>query len=1196
MKKIFLYILIVFSIFISQTSISDAQSWQELMDSSTTYHQVQDFETSIKWGEKALEKARNEIGDLDTNIADIASFLTYLNWSLGKYETALIWAKMDSTIRVNSQSREHPRYRVTLLNLGAQYVQLSRFNEAENANIESLNLARKIFKGDHPDLASSINSMAMFYNARGNYKDSEPLFKEALEMKRRIFKGDHHDLARSINNMAWFYNGRGNYKDAEPLYKEALEMNRRIFKGDHPDLANSINNMAWFYNGMGNYKDAEPLYKEALEMRRRIFKGDHPDLASSIDNMALFYNGRGNYKDAEPLYNEALGMKRRIFKGDHLSLAISINNMAMFYYNRGNFIDAELLLKEGLEMNRRIHKGDHPELEKTLNNMAFFYEARGNYKDAEPLFKEALEMNRRIHKGDHPDLARTINNMAYFYNGRGNYKDAEPLYKEALEMNRRIFKGDHPDLAVIINNMANSYKDWGNFVEAELLNKEALEMRRRIFKEDHPDLAGSIINMAAFYKDRGNFLEAGLLYKEALEMFRRIHKGDYPDLAVSIISMAAFYKDKGNFVEAEPLYKEALEMYRRIFKGDHPSLAGSINDMASFYNERGNFVEAELLFKEALEMRRRILKGDHPDLALSINSMAGLYEVRGRYTEAEPLFIEGLQVYQNMLNNYFPSLSEKEKKQFWNTVAGSFESFNSFATVRASENPHITCNMYDIQLYSKALLFNSTSKIKSRILNSNDSLLIEKYNIWSEKRDFLVKLYKMSNDELKKKNFNIDSIEKVANDLEKELSLKSEDFKQSYEKKKVTWRSIQTMLKPDEAAVEVVRFRLKKDRRLTDTVLYAFLIVTDQAEEHPELVLLENGNELEKEYYDNYRKHIKMKSKDNESFNRYWKSLSEKIKKYKKIYFSADGIYNKINPATLMMPDGKYLLDIQDIQQVNSTKDIILGYYRTKEESNIFNNAILIGNPNYKLSAEKAAVASRKLMDDNINEQSDEMLVAVRGIELAALPGTEKEIKNIEKFLKSKKWDVKSFLGDMALKTAVSSANNPRILHIATHGLFLEDVKRGGKDIFGFDEQKMVDNPLLRSGLFFSGADNYLKSETPVNLEEDNGLLSAYEAINLNLDKTELVVLSACETGLGDVQNGEGVFGLRRAFQQAGAKTIIMSLWTVSDQATQELMTGFYSNWVSGMPKRQAFAAAQQEVRKRYPDPYFWGAFVMVGE
>ena len=703
--------------------------------------------------------------------------------------------------------------------------------------------------------------------------------------------------------------------------------------------------------------------------------------------------------------------------------------------------------------------------------------------------------------------------------------------------------------------------------------------------------------MAVFYNKRGDYKQAEPLFLEALAMYRRIFKSDNPKLATCIVNIAIFYNTRGDYKQAELFYKEALEMYRRIFKGDHRDLAWSISNSATFYNTKGDYKQAEPLYKEALEMSRRLYKSDNNELAYSIYSMGSFYNVSGDFKQAGTLYLEALEDYKNMLNSYFPSLSENEKKLFWNTCKDNFEQFNTYASIRSNENSSIINNMYDNQLYTKALLLNSTNRVKSRIMNSGDSLLIDKYRTWSDKKEFLVRLYKMTNDELKKNNFRIDSIENVANELEKELTLKSEAFKQSYEKKKVTWKLIQGLLKPDEAAVEVIRFRYFDKRRFTDTIYYAYLIVNEQTEEHPDLVLIENGKELENEFYDDYRTNTSKKVEDKKSFERYWSKLYEKVKGFKKIYFSADGIYNKLNPSTLMLPDGKYLLDVQDIQQVNSTKDLLIGYYQTKLESNIFNSALLIGNPNFSLSENDVKVASRKIRGNKEEEQSFEKLASTRGINLTRLPGTEKEIRDIEKFLKDKLWNVNSFLGDNALKTAVKSANNPRVLHIATHGLFLEDVKRDSKDLFGFEEEKMVENPLLRSGLFFTGADNYLKKENSnLSEEEDNGLLTAYEAMNLDLDKTELVVLSACETGLGELQNGEGVFGLRRAFQQAGARAVLMSLWKVNDQATQELMSSFYKNWVTGMTKRDAFSKAQQEVRIKYKDPYYWGAFVMVGE
>ena len=788
-----------------------------------------------------------------------------------------------------------------------------------------------------------------------------------------------------------------------------------------------------------------------------------------------------------------------------------------------------------------------------VGNLGFLYDELGRFAVAEPMYKEALELKRRILKGDHPDLAMSINNMAMFYNERGDLKQAEPLLKDALEMNRRIYNSDHPALATSINNMAIFYLGRGDYKLAEPMFIEALEMRRRIFKGDHMDLARSINNLAAFYRDRGDYTQAEPFYNEALAMFRRIYKGDHPDLAMSINNMAVLYRDKGDDNKAEPLCKEALEMYRRIFPGGHP------------------------------------------DLAMSINNMAALCRARGDNNKAEALYKESLEDYKNMLNNYFPSLSENEKKLFWNKVSNNFEAFNSFAVKRYLENPAIISSVYNMQLYTKALLFNSTIKIKNRILNSNDTALIEKYKDLTDKKEQLVKLYMMNKETRRRKQINIDSLEYLANEIEKELSLKSEQFAQIHEKTNINWKTIKALLKPNEAAVEVVRFRYCDDNIFTNTIYYAFLIITQRTKNYPDFLLLENGKLLENEYYNDYRNNIRDSKEDKLSYIRYWEKLNKKLKGCKKIYFSADGIYNKLNPATFLMPNGKYLLDIQDIQQVNSTKDLFLKIKRTKKESAIYYNAILIGNPNFALSASQVLEATRKIKgitddDDNFKHK------ITRGIGLNKLPGTEKEIKDIEKLLIEKKIEVKTYLGDMALKTVIKTANNPSILHIATHGLFLEDVKRESNNLLGFEEKKIIDNPLLRSGLFFTGADNYFNSDSAKPDGDENGLLTAYEAMNLDLDKTELVVLSACETGLGEVINGEGVYGLRRAFQQAGAKTIVMSLWAVSDEATQYLMSSFYKNWVSGISKREAFSKAQQDVKTKYKDPYYWGAFIMVGE
>ncbi len=972
-----------------------------------------------------------------------------------------------------------------------------------------------------------------------------------------------------------------------------LNLCRVVYPKDHPELANTVNNVSMFYDAIGDYTAAEPLHIEALAIYRRLHKEDHPDLASCINNLAAFYYITGDYVKTEPLYLEALAMYRRLYKTDNTDLAMSINNIAGFYQVTGDYQKAEPLFSEALAMYRRLYQTDHPDLAAIINNHATFFKSLGDYQKAEPLYSEALAMYRRLYQTDHPDLAAIINNVALLYRATGDYQKAEPLLLEALAMYRRIFKGDHPDLAMSLDNLAAFYNITGDYHNAEHLLIEALTMYRHIYKTDNPDLALCINNLANFYHFIHDYRQAELYLTEAMEMFRRIYKTGHPQLAMSISNLASFYVDINEYGKAEPLLVEALEMYRGLFEADHPELAGSIMNMACFYRNTGDYPKAEKLLSEALAMRRRVFKTPHPDLANNIGEMAAFLDASGNYRQAEPLYIESMKMYSKIVSNYFPTLSESEKENFWNIYKNNFERFNSHAIKGMAVNPAILCLMYDNQLATKALLYNSASKIRKRIMNSADSSLAADYNELMSIKERLVKFYSMTSSELEKRRINIDSVENTANKLSKKVSLKSEEYKQSYERKNVDWKTVQSVLKPDEAAVEIVRFRLYEKGRWTDTIYYAALIVSDQTPDNPDIVLMENGNKIESQYYQAYRNSIKLKVNNKDNFKNFWEKIYEKTKQYKKLYFSPDGVYNKLNVLTLEMPDGGYLLDKQEIQTLNSSKDLLFTFYSRQEESNVYNSAVLVGNPNFGLSEDKLIKESRRIRNEN---KPDKTAGPERGMYLASLPGTEKEIRIIEKYLKGRNWAVKSYLGNNAVVSSVKMVNNPRVLHIATHGMFLGDVQNKGGNFLGIEEKRLVENPLLRSGLFFTGAENYFNTDSNRTNSEENGLLTAYEAMNLELDRTELVVLSACETGLGEIKNGEGVFGLRRAFQQAGAKSVLMSLWKVDDNATQQLMTTFYSKWLSGKTKREAFREAQLEIKSRYPQPYYWGAFVMVGE
>jgi len=662
------------------------------------------------------------------------------------------------------------------------------------------------------------------------------------------------------------------------------------------------------------------------------------------------------------------------------------------------------------------------------------------------------------------------------------------------------------------------------------------------------------------------------------------------------------YKDQGRYGEAELLCKRALAINEKALGPDHPDVATSLSSMASLYYPQGRYGEAELLCKRALAINEKALGPDHSDVATSLDNLADLYDAQGRYAKAEPLLLKANQILLSNITRNFPALSEREKTNFLNTINYKFEAFNSFALRRAGENPGILGAMLNNQLAIKALLLSATTKVNRRIRNSSDSTLINQYNAWKSKKEYLAKLYGLPKDKVSAQGIKLDSLETGANELEKELSRRSELFASVYEKRAIRWQEVQASLKPNEAAVEIIRFN-KYDKRWTDTRHYAALIITTDTKEYPRLVLLGNGNDLENEYFEQYREFITgyaVGSYNDSLYGYYWSKIAGALKGITRVYLSLDGVYNKVSLPTLRNPvTEKYLLEEMDITIVTNTKDLV---ERRHHEGTASNTADLFGFPRYDLSKEEYATLAANIPRGGVG--GVELYGSVRdSLERSRgycrpLAGTKQEVKEIGALLKSKGWDCRIYLDSSAIEERVKAVKSPRVLMISTHGYFLSDVEmRGGQSLLTeMEQQKAVENPLLRSGLILAGACNPREDSVESEMRFDDGKLTANEVMNMDLDNTELVVLSACETGLGKVRNGEGVYGLQRAFQVAGANSVLMSLWKVDDATTKELMTSFFKTWLGGMDKHEAFKQAQKEVRVHHPHPYYWGAFVMVGE
>ena len=455
--------------------------------------------------------------------------------------------------------------------------------------------------------------------------------------------------------------------------------------------------------------------------------------------------------------------------------------------------------------------------------------------------------------------------------------------------------------------------------------------------------------------------------------------------------------------------------------------------------------------------------------------------------------------------------------------------------------PHILGQMYNNQLTTKSLLLQAARHTQARIYASNDTVVRRQYQEFIAQRRSYHKRLNKSNKAHQKQGLDLQSIAEEIDALEKALVRKSKGFVQLPEEYKPhTWQEVQRKLKPGEVAIEIIRSQ-QFHKKWTDTVHYVALIVTPKSK-YPHPVFLKNGNELESE---GLKAYLQSYGQDKVSFARFWQPIHQYLikgySKVNKVYLSSGGVYHRLNIETLHDPaTNQFVLDYYAIERVHNTKSIL-----------------------------------RETKKDTIKKIPSKQQALLFG---DSLLGTQQEVQRIRQLLQSKQWKVHSKPAK-SLKDRLRQVPFSGKLHIATHGYFItaDSLKKMP------DSAKYQQNPMLRSGLWWSKKAN----------AQDKEILNAYEASNLNLNRTELVVLSADETALGLIQNGEGAYGLTRAMHAAGAQYIMASLWKINRPATTQLMQYFYKLVSQGKNYHEALRMAKQSLRKTYPHPKDWGAFVL---
>ena len=1029
--------------------------------------------------------------------------------------------------------------------------------------------AMKDQKGESDTLKLYANILT--HTARANYYSGKYAtaieFGEQDKKLRKIIQGEkHHSYLYTIDYLAESYTKTGKYQTAESLYIEVKNIKKEVLGEKTSSYANTLNSLAVLYYKMGNIKAAEPLYLESNKIYKEVLGEKHPDYAISLNNLSAYYFVTGNYSAAESLLLESKNIKEEVIGKIDISYAQCIENLAQLYNTIGNFPAAELLLLEAKKIRKALQGEKHSDYALTLQRIGNLYFEMGKYSIAEPLYFEVKDTYKEVFGDKHPDYASILFDFAKLYIVMGNYSSAEALLLEAIKIDKEILGEKNSAYAAMLNGLALLYKKTGNYSAAELLFIESKSILKEVVGEKHIDYAQSLNNLAELYRVMGNYTVAEPLYIEANCICKEVVGEKSRTYAIFLNNLGVLYKAMGDYTAAEPLYLEATNIIKFVLGDKHPNYASSLSNLAVFYEAMGNDPTAETLYQECLKI-----------------------------------------IYDNIKQN-FAFLSEKEN--YFKTLSGNFNAFSAFAFKRYKENSLIAQNLYNLTLATKGLMLNSRNRIRDEINNSSDTALVNQYKNWQTLKEDIGRYSQWSKAKLKKMNVKLDSLENIANNMEKQISLKSDVFSNDRKNNEITWNLLQQKLNDKEAAIEFITYKTtnsKDDTKKPDTTYYCALIISKE-DKYPQMITLCTNMELSAliEKTELYQTTAQVKGTkpvvntyvDNETesqvlYKLLWKPLDSLLAGKEKIYVSLSGLLNKISFNTLQDDKKQLLLNKYNLCFVNSTRQLAMEEL-VKAETN--QTIALFGGINYEVDTTQIKLnASKKNNNSNdiyaLRALSSDTL---RGNSWTYLQGTLSEVNNINKVFLKKKWNTKVYTGNDGTEEAfksLSGRNSPSILHISTHGFFFPEPDSTTYKTTRNQFKTML-NPLWRSGILLAGA-NYAWQCNPAILGAEDGVLTAYEVANSNLKNTDLVVLSACETGLGDIKTGEGVYGLQRAFQVAGAKAVIMSLWQVPDKETTELMTLFYESYIKTKNKHDSFRKAQQTMSKKY-DPYYWAAFVLM--
>ena len=1039
------------------------------------------------------------------------------------------------------QDSIHQKQWESAFNNGIKQLNDNKFSAALKYLNDAYALSITIFQKNEEEYGDTVSLLGDTHNELKNRELAIFFYSEKLEYLRLNDRSNELQYAQLLKKIGTLYRYKGDFKKSLENLAKSLEIVELIEGTNSIEYSKLLLTISIVYKKAGDYNNAIAYNKQSNKLREQLFGIKSIEYLQSLTSLSQIYIEVGEYKKASIiLENVSPQLKRIDPTGKYLQAIFTKSVLHHYKYE----YEKEILLYE--EVKRSSKKGDGA-YTSANSNLAVAYEELGDYENA---LKIALEVANNTSSSDSNYPIR-LQNLAYVYAELGEYNKALNTYEQALESCRNIFGTKHPLYAKLIDCIGQLHFFKGD-----------LELSKDYFIE-----ALTVIT--------NNFDENYYEYRRYLNNYTKtLLKLNQHDKAINLIRKNIKISENNSNTNNIDYFKMQLAL-------------------AEALNEIGNHESAlPILLEYSIKIKDK-LGSNHSDYSDFLKSTMDAYIGLKDFEKAITIMDLHNNAIVSQIDEIFRFRSEKEKKSFLNRIIKIFDSEQSIAlNIKEPIGKLDEINLNN-QIMLKGLLLNNSKNILTNLSALDDA------KINSEIKDYRLTKYRLSEALSNSKEHKItdtDSLKNLVNKQESELvKLNSLHFKNTIDLKK-SWK--ESKLNKNEIAIEFSRFRFFRENNPTDSIYYVAYVYKKNWK-HPKMVRLFEEKKL-KSLLANKKPNQLYASRGSKGFSvrntvaiydLVWNPLVDYLKDSATIYYSPSGLLNQISFAALGKRNSNSLGEKFNLIQLSNT-----GVLENLSDEPNTTSALLIGGVNYNEvlnNSQENNKVSTLLKDE---KQIDTLASENWEEKWKSLPGALKEVNALNTILKSKGIKTNSWSGTEASETNFKklSGKSPNIIHIATHGFFYENIKETEAAVINSNQDyqyNLADDPLLRSGLVLAGANNAIKNN---KLSGNDGILTAMEISNMDLSNTDIVVLSACETGLGDIDGSEGVYGLQRAFKMAGVDIIVMSLWEVPDIETAEFMNLFYQNWLKSKKVKDAFISAQRTMQTKYKtEPEKWAAFVL---